>query len=120
MSVIESGNWNQLPWRPLRQGIKQMTLAMGADAVTVTIGQVESGHELRPHSHPEEQVALCISGECDYYVDGVPYHLTPGGWVTVPAEWSITSMCMIRIFLASRWIFLAIPVRSSMKSTRRF
>lgn len=84
MSVIESGNWNQLPWRPLRQGIKQMTLAMGADAVTVTIGQVESGHELRPHSHPEEQVALCISGECDYYVDGVPYHLTPGGWVTVP------------------------------------
>ena len=84
MSVIESGNWNKLPWRDLRPGMRQMTLAMGADGVTVTIGQVLSGHELRPHAHPEEQVALCIEGECDYYVEGKPHHLTPGGWVVVP------------------------------------
>lgn len=57
---------------------------MGADDCTITIGIVESGHEQRPHSHPEEQVALVVQGECDYYVDGVPYHLTPGGFVVVP------------------------------------
>lgn len=80
-----SGNWNQMPWRFLRPGIKQVTLAMAAEDVTVTIGIVESGHEKRPHSHPEEQVALVVAGECDYYVDGVPHRLTPGSFVVVPA-----------------------------------
>lgn len=84
MSEIMSGNWNKMPFRPVREGIKQVTLAMGADDVTVTIGQVFAGHKVVPHSHPEEQVALVIEGECDYYVDGVPYHLTPGGFVVVP------------------------------------
>lgn len=84
MSEIMSGNWNRMPWRYLRPGIKQVTLAMGADDVTVTLGQVCAGHEKKPHSHPEEQVALVIEGECDYYVDGVAHHLTPGGFVVVP------------------------------------
>jgi len=86
MSEIMSGNWNKMPWRPIREGIKQVTLAMGADDMTVTLGQVTSGHEKRPHSHPEEQVALVLEGECDYYVDGTPYHLTPGSFVVVPAN----------------------------------
>lgn len=81
---ITSGNWNDMPFRPLRKGMKQVTLAMGCDDCTVTLGIIESGHELRPHSHPESQIALCLAGECDYYVDGVPYHLTAGGFVTVP------------------------------------
>ena len=83
MSVIMSGNWNQMPFRPIREGIRQVTLAMGDDTCTVTLGIVDAGHEVRPHSHPEDQIALVIEGECDYYVDGVPYHLTPGGFVTV-------------------------------------
>ena len=58
MSEIMAGNWNQMRWRPVREGIKQVTLAMGADDVTVTLGQVTAGHEKKPHSHPEEQVAL--------------------------------------------------------------
>ena len=59
-------------------------LLLRAADVTITLGQVCKDHEKRPHSHPEEQVALVIEGECDYYVDGVPYHLTPGGFVVVP------------------------------------
>ena len=31
-------------------------------------------------------MALVVAGECDYYVDGKCYHLTPGGFVTVPAN----------------------------------
>lgn len=84
MSMIMSGNWNKMPWRVIRPGLKQVTLAMGADDATVTINQIVSGHEKRPHSHPEEQIAMVIEGECDYYVDGTPYHLTPGGFVVVP------------------------------------
>ena len=83
-TTIMSGNWNDMPFRPLRAGMKQVPLALGCDDCTVTLAIIVSGHELRPHSHPEDQIALCISGECDYYVDGVPYHLTAGGFVTVP------------------------------------
>ena len=84
MSKIENSNWNSIPFRPLRAGMKQATIAMGADDVTLTVTLVEAGHETRPHSHPEEQVALVLQGECDYWVDGVAYHLTPGGYVVVP------------------------------------
>lgn len=79
-----SGNWNQMLWRPLRSGMKQVTLAMGAQDATVTLTQAVAGHEIRPHAHPEEQIALVLEGECDYYVGGVPYHLTPGGFLVVP------------------------------------
>ena len=84
MREIMSGNWNKIPFRPLREGMKQATLAMGADECTVTMNIIMSGHAKRPHSHPEEQIAMVIEGECDYYVDGVAYHLTPGGYVVVP------------------------------------
>lgn len=85
MSKIESGNWNESLWEPLRSGIERVVLATGADSMSCTIGRVQNGHEVRPHSHPNEQIALVVEGECDYYVDGKPYRLTAGSWVTVPA-----------------------------------
>lgn len=85
MSKIESGNWNQSLWEPLRPGIERVVFGIGADLTSCSIAKVDNGHEVRPHSHPNEQVALVLEGECDYYVDGKPYRLTPGSWVTVPA-----------------------------------
>lgn len=84
MSTINSGNWNQTPYEFLRPGIERVVFGMEIDGVSCTIGRVQSGHEVKPHSHPQDQIALVVSGECDYYVDGVCYHLTAGGWVTVP------------------------------------
>ena len=83
-TIIESGNWNKMPWKPVREGMKQVTFAMGCDDCTVTIGMLNKGHEVRPHSHPEDQITICLEGECNYEVDGVPHHLTPGSWITVP------------------------------------
>lgn len=85
MARIESGNWNNLPWQEVREGITRVVFGMGADNINCTINKVDNGNEVRPHSHPtNEQVALVLEGECDYYVDGVAYRLTPGSWVTVP------------------------------------
>jgi len=85
MSRIESGNWNESLWESLRPGIERVVFATGIESMSCTIGRVENGHEVRPHSHPNDQVALVVQGECDYYVDGKPYRLTAGSWVTVPA-----------------------------------
>ncbi len=86
MARIESGNWSNLPWQEVREGITRVVFGMGADNINCTINKVNNGNEVRPHTHPDnEQIALVIEGECDYYVDGTPYRLTPGSWVTVPA-----------------------------------
>lgn len=85
MSRIESGNWNELPFQELRKGIGRVMVGTGADDVSIQIARVENGNEKRPHTHEEyDQVAIILEGECDYYVDGIPYRLTPGSWVTVP------------------------------------
>jgi mannose-6-phosphate isomerase-like protein (cupin superfamily) len=84
MSKIANGNWNETKWQPLRAGIERVVFAMEADTLCCTIGRVENGNEVKPHTHPNEQVALVLEGECDYYVAGVPYRLTAGSWVTVP------------------------------------
>ena len=103
MSEIMCGNWNEMKWRPLRAGMKQVTLAMGADDCTVTVGLLMAGHAKRPHTHPEEQITVCLSGECDYMVDGVVYRLKPGSFITVPGglehyievkDTDIPCMCM--------------------------
>jgi len=84
MSTIAAGNWFEAPREPLRPGIERVVFAMEADTVCMTIGWVSNGHEVKPHSHPNEQIAMVLDGECDYYVDGIPYRLKAGGWVTVP------------------------------------
>lgn len=84
MSKIESGNWYESPWRPIRRGIDQVTFGMAADSVTCTIGTIENNAELRPHAHPNEQIALCLDGKCDYYVEGVPHKMVKGSWLVIP------------------------------------
>lgn len=36
----------------------------------------------QPHTHSGEEVGLLLSGELDYWVDGVHYHLRPGDSVS--------------------------------------
>lgn len=83
---VETGNWNDGPWQPIREKMERVVFAMGCDSMSCTIGRIENGHVPGPHKHPIDQIALVIEGECDYYVDGVPYRLVPGSWVTVPAD----------------------------------
>lgn len=81
---IAYGNWFDGPWQNLRPGVNQIVFGMDAEHLCCTIGRVENGNEICPHSHPNEQIAMVLEGECDYYVDGTPYHLAAGSWITVP------------------------------------
>lgn len=81
---IEFGNWNETEWEVLRQGISRVVLGLTAEGVTCMVGKVEEGHEVKPHTHPNEQIAIILQGTCDYYVDGKPIRMKPGSWVVVP------------------------------------
>lgn len=91
MAKIMSGNWNELPWRispkKIVDGVpKVKTMAFGFESKNIlcTLCEIQNGSPIGPHTHPHEQVAIVLEGECDYYVDGVPYRLTPGSWVNIP------------------------------------
>lgn len=85
MSSLEYGNWLEMPWECLREGVKRTEFAIGADQVSCGVREYTVGHALHPHSHPNEQVSICLQGECDYYIDGKPYRMKVGSWVTIPA-----------------------------------
>ena len=81
---VPHGNWFESPWQDIRSGIRQVTLDTKLEHLCCTVGRVENGNEINPHSHENEQIAIVLEGECDYYVDGSMYHMTPGSWIAIP------------------------------------
>ncbi|KPC60544.1 cupin domain-containing protein [Streptomyces chattanoogensis] len=72
----------------------------GVEGVTYTLLNPEHGGRLemmmlevapgassgdRPHTHTGEEVGVLLSGELDYWVDGVHYRLGPGDCVSFPS-----------------------------------
>lgn len=85
MIKVENGNWNDMPWVELREGVKRVVFATSSSHASYEIGEYSAGHALRPHVHPNEQVSICLQGCCDYYVDGKPYEMSVGSWIVIPA-----------------------------------
>ncbi len=85
MLDLDKGNWNSIEWAENRDGVKRAEFAMSVHNFSCGIGEYRIGHALYPHSHPNEQVSICIKGCCDYYIDGVPYSMKPGSWIAIPA-----------------------------------
>ena len=86
MAGLQFGNWNDMTWVEKREGVKQIIFATAAENFSCGIGEYVVGHALHPHSHPNEQMSVCLRGSCDYYVDGKPYVMTVGSWITIPAN----------------------------------
>ncbi len=84
MSIIESGNWNEMPWVELREGVKRVVFGTSSEFASYEVGEYTVGHALRPHSHSNEQMSVCLQGCCDYYVDGKPYSMKAGSWIIIP------------------------------------
>lgn len=75
-------NWNDCEWTIAREKMRFVTYQ--AENMTTTLTEVIPGHTPGPHSHKYEQLIFILQGECDFYVDGQPHHLTPGCVMTVP------------------------------------
>ncbi|WP_046864056.1 cupin domain-containing protein [Microvirga massiliensis] len=75
-------DWNAIPWKEIRPGVEQK--AFSGEGATVALHRLAPGHEPKPHSHPNEQIAYIIAGTMRFHVGDESHLLGPGGVLVVP------------------------------------
>ena len=79
---ISKIDWSTVAWTPVRPGVDRKGFS-GAGA-TVALHRLMPGHEPRPHSHPNEQIAYILSGRIKFVVGKEEHILGPGSLLVVP------------------------------------
>lgn len=75
-------DWNAIPWTPVRPGVDRK--AFSGNGATVTLHRLMPGHEPKPHSHVNEQIAYILSGTIKFFVGGEEHVVGPGGLLVIP------------------------------------
>jgi quercetin dioxygenase-like cupin family protein len=75
-------DWNAIDWTPVRPGVDRK--AFSGNGATVTLHRLMPGHEPKPHSHPQEQIAYILAGRIRFFVGDKTHDLGPGGLLVVP------------------------------------
>lgn len=79
---IKQINWNEQDWKPARKGIERK--AFGSGAATLALHRLQPGHEVLPHSHPNEQIVYILEGEVDFHIGDEVLRIGAGGLVVIP------------------------------------
>lgn len=77
-------DWASLPDQIMRPGASRVGL--GSSDVSVQIATLERGMQLNPHRHPYEQIALIVSGEGFFYLDGHKFPISARSVITIPGN----------------------------------
>jgi quercetin dioxygenase-like cupin family protein len=75
-------DWNEVPWERVRDGVERK--AFSGEGATVALNRLQPGHEPRPHSHPNEQIAYVISGTIDFHIGEEVVRVSGGGLLVIP------------------------------------
>ena len=85
------GNWNKDigDWDEVAPHLKNFAFeGKGMSASLVTMGAERTGKNAKlntPHSHPEEQLTICLEGKGTVVIDGIRYPVKKGSyWLTPP------------------------------------
>ena len=79
---ISTIDWNAIPWTAVRPGVDRKGFT--GDSATVALHRLMPGHEPRPHSHPNEQIAYIMSGTIRFFVGEEERLVGPGGLIVIP------------------------------------
>jgi quercetin dioxygenase-like cupin family protein len=75
--------WDDIPGETVRPGVHRR--GFGTDDVLLVMHDLEPGMELRPHSHPFDQIAVITEGRAVYHVGERRNEVGPGSVLLVPA-----------------------------------
>jgi quercetin dioxygenase-like cupin family protein len=75
-------DWSEVEWKNIRPGVDQK--AFSGVGATVALHRLMPGHEPRPHSHSNEQIAYIVEGRMRFHIGDEVVDLGPGGIVVIP------------------------------------
>ncbi len=75
-------NWNTLDREVVRKGVERV--GFRGENVVMVMNWATPGMDVRPHSHPFEQIAICVQGRMNYHVGDDVFEMTPGSMLRVP------------------------------------
>lgn len=80
--TMHSVDWEAIEWTRVREGVERK--AFSGQGATLALHRLWPGHEVRPHSHPHEQIVYIMGGLCDFHIGEEVIRLGKGGLVVVP------------------------------------
>jgi quercetin dioxygenase-like cupin family protein len=84
------GNWNKDvgDWDEVAPHLKNFAFeGVGMSASMVTMGAERTGKNAKlnnPHSHPEEQLTICLEGKGTVIINGIKYPVKKGSYWLAP------------------------------------
>jgi quercetin dioxygenase-like cupin family protein len=76
--------WDNLPKEVVRAGVERA--GFSGDNVLMVMNWLQPGMEVRPHSHPFEQLAYIVSGRMKFTVGDEVFDAGPGSMIRIPPD----------------------------------
>ena len=76
--------WDTLPKEIVRPGVERA--GFSGDNVLMVMNWLEPGMEVRPHSHPFEQLAYIVSGRMKFVVGDDEFEAGAGSMIRIPPD----------------------------------
>lgn len=83
-STAQVYKWDSLPRETVRPGVTRT--AFRGDNALMVMNWLEPGMEVRPHSHPFEQLAFILSGRVRFTVGDEVVEVGPGEVLRIPPD----------------------------------
>ena len=77
-------SWTELPKEAVRPGVERS--GFRGEQVLMVMNWLTPGMEVRPHSHPFEQLAYIVQGRMRFVVGEEVFEAGPGSVIRIPAD----------------------------------
>ena len=77
-------SWTELPKEAVRPGVERS--GFRGEQVLMVMNWLTPGMEVRPHSHPFEQLAYIVQGQMRFVVGEDVFEAGPGSVIRIPAD----------------------------------
>jgi quercetin dioxygenase-like cupin family protein len=84
VGTVNVYRWETLPREHVRPGVSRT--AFRGDNALMVMNWLEPGMEVRPHSHPFEQLAYILSGRVKFTIGDEIVEVGPGEVVRIPPD----------------------------------
>jgi len=76
--------WDELPKEVVRAGVERS--GFRGDDVLLVMNWLTPGMDVKPHSHPFEQIAYVVQGHMKFVVGDDVFEVGPGSVIRIPAD----------------------------------